>query len=223
MPERDNEKMMRKYVSCMEEIKKRTNVVRAFAQKEINAKYLVTTVESAVLQVRKILELIALSSLVVNKEQYSKKRKDFYKDWHATKILATLEKVNPSFFPRPIKRRRSTSLSVEWELDGVESGYLTRDDFIILYNRCCGLLHAENPLLESGSSQDLRTFLFQEVPNWMNRIIALMDHHIMQPVNDDKMYAVIMQADSDGKAHMTEFERREARSGAPGCHSAPSQ
>ena len=69
-----------KYRDCMEEIKKRTEVVDGFLRGNYHALYLQTTVESICLQVRKILELIALASLVANKGVYEKSRQNFAKD-----------------------------------------------------------------------------------------------------------------------------------------------
>lgn len=65
-----SDELRQKYVACMEEIKKRTSVVTAFVHGEINSKYVVTTAESAALQLRIILELVALSSLVANQGEY---------------------------------------------------------------------------------------------------------------------------------------------------------
>ena len=52
-----------KYADCMEEIKKRTEVVNGFFTGKCHAMYVQTTAESVSLQIRKILELIALASL----------------------------------------------------------------------------------------------------------------------------------------------------------------
>ena len=89
MSERDDAELMQKYIACMEEIKKRTEVVTWFVRREIGARYIGTTAESVALQMRKILELIALSSLVANHEEYSKHRANFRR------------KFQRSIFPNP--------------------------------------------------------------------------------------------------------------------------
>ncbi|MCY3770046.1 MAG: hypothetical protein OXG56_11885 [Gammaproteobacteria bacterium] len=199
-----NHELAQKYIACMEEIKKRTSVVTALARGEVNLMYLMTTAESAALQTRKILELIALSSLVANREQYSKSRANFHKDWHATRILDKLKQVNPKFFPVPT---RQVKISQGWyDTPPIDSGYLTQEDFIELYDECSTLLHSKNPFSKK-SDYDARTFLFKDIPMWIDKIIVLLNHHHVFPVDDSRMYIVLMQAQSDGKVHFAEFEK----------------
>jgi hypothetical protein len=54
------------------------------------ALYKATTIESVYLQFRKILELIALGSLVANKNEFSKVYNDFAKCWNAQYLLKDL-------------------------------------------------------------------------------------------------------------------------------------
>ena len=82
-----------KYADCMEEIKRRTEVVNCFLTRKCHAMYVQTTAESVSLQIRKILELIVLASLAADRSEYAKLRKNFQKDWKANRILETLEKV----------------------------------------------------------------------------------------------------------------------------------
>lgn len=51
------------YVSIMEEIKRRTNVVHSLLSQKITLVYPATQIEIMALQIRMILELIALASL----------------------------------------------------------------------------------------------------------------------------------------------------------------
>lgn len=47
------------HADCMEEIKRRTEVVNGFLTRKCQAMYVQTTAESVALQIKKILELIA--------------------------------------------------------------------------------------------------------------------------------------------------------------------
>ena len=67
----------------MWEVEKRLEILQGFIGKEINTLFLQSTIESEALQVRKLLELIAYSSLVAHKEAYQAVRADIAKDWHA--------------------------------------------------------------------------------------------------------------------------------------------
>ena len=196
-----NSDLSQKYIACMEEIKKRTEIVTGFVRREINAKYVITTAECAALHLRKILELVALSSLVANHEQYSKYRANFRKDWNAKRILETLEKANPKFYPVPTKQVQIDKS--HFNTPRIKSGYLTKEEFSVLYDRCSTLLHTDNPF--SVRKEDYLEFLFNEVPKWMDKIITLLNHHHVFPVDGEQMYIVLMQSQSDGKVHMAEF------------------
>ena len=93
-----------KYADCMEEIKKRKVVVDGFLSGTCHTMYVQTTAESICLQIRKILELIALASLAANSAEYERYSRNFRRDWNGKRILETLEKANPRFYPQPTKR-----------------------------------------------------------------------------------------------------------------------
>lgn len=198
-----HQKHLKKYANCMEEIKKRTEVINAFLTGKCNALYKQTTGESICLQIRKILELIALATLVANKEEYAKNRSNFATDWHAKRILLSIEKINPKFYPIPSKQVLDASGQVI-KLDEIKSGFLTRIDFETIFDRCGGLLHAENPF---ANSKDINNFL-KIVPSWMNKIITLLNHHQIQLVKDDLQFWVVMRANTDEKVQVTLFQRQ---------------
>jgi hypothetical protein len=91
------------YCDLMEEVKKRTSEIKGCFDGRVNNLYQATTIECAALQLRKILELIALSSLVAHKKEYAKQYPKFASNWHAERILRDIEKINKDFYPRPIK------------------------------------------------------------------------------------------------------------------------
>jgi len=62
------------YCGVMEEIKRRSAVVGSFLNGKSSTIYKATSIESACLQVRKILELIALASLVANKTEFASQK-----------------------------------------------------------------------------------------------------------------------------------------------------
>ena len=199
---------LEKYANCMEEIKKRTEVIRAFLNGECNALYKQTTAESICLQVRKILELIALASLVANKDEYAKSRANFAKDWHAKRILNSIEEINPNFYPCPTKQILDSSSEKVIKVEKIISGFLTRKDFESIYDRCGGLLHAQNPF---SQSKNIDSFL-KVVPTWMDKILALLNHHHAQLVKEDLQLWVLMQSKTDGKVQVSLFQRQEKSS-----------
>ena len=88
------------YIAVMEEIKFRMDVVQALHDKKINVLYKATHVESMVLQVRMITELVALASLAANKSIFEENKKKFEKHWHPKEILKDVEGLNPDIFFR---------------------------------------------------------------------------------------------------------------------------
>ena len=155
-----------KYADCMEEIKRRTEVINAFLTGKCHAMYIQTTAESISLQIRKILELIVLASLAANRSEYARLRKNFQKDWNAKRILETLEKANPRFYPTPNRQVVDRETGQVVSLEDVKSGFLTKHDYTALYDTCSGLLHADNPFLTKNNSS---AFL-KSVPAWMEKI-----------------------------------------------------
>ena len=114
-----NDKDISRYCDVMEEVKRRTTVVQSFLRGEWHSVYRATTIESACLQIRKMLELIAMASLVVNRKEFQRVNAEFAKCWNARLILQDIERLNPDFYPRPIN-------DVNGELVNVQSGFLTR-------------------------------------------------------------------------------------------------
>lgn len=191
------------YADCMEEIKKRTTVVDGFLTGKCHAMYVQTTAESIGLQIRKILELIALASMVANRPEYQKYRENFRRDWNGKRILETLEKANPNFYPQPTRQVVDRTTGKVESVEEIKSGFLTKEEFVTLYDICGGILHADNPF---SPKQDVPRFL-DSAQAWMRKIMRLLNHHQIQLIDDDQQIWVLMQAESDGKVHVYEFER----------------
>ena len=196
---------LRKYADCMEEIKKRSEVIRGFLNGKCHTVYLQTTVECICLQVRKILELIALASLVANKEEYEKVRRGFAADWHAKRIMSTLEKINPHFYPVPTKQVLDVSGVKVVKTELITSDFLTKDDFQEVYDMCSNLLHAENPFSIQNKADDV----LKRLPSWLEKIRVLLNHHQIQLADEDQQLWVLMQSKTDGNVQVTQFQRIE--------------
>ena len=67
------------YQECLYEINKRIDVINDHLDGVINEKLLVVEAETVCLQFRKILEMIALISLLANKDLYAKQHEKFEK------------------------------------------------------------------------------------------------------------------------------------------------
>ncbi len=202
MPEANHASHRAKYAECMEEIKKRTLVIEAFLNGSRNALYLKATVESIYLQFRKVLELIAMASISASPE-YMERYERFRRHYNGKRILEDLEKLNPHFYPRPTRQVLDPDTGKVVRVVDIESGFLTKDHYVELYDICGDLLHAENPYAEEEQNIELR---FREAPEWKNRIVMLLNHHQVQLADSRRQIWVLMQAKSDGKVHVWDFE-----------------
>jgi len=193
------DKEREKYSNVMNEIKRRTNVIHSFLNGERNAMYNAVNVELICLQIRKILELIALGSLVANQKIFLKKVHNLQKMWNAKLIIKDIERINPDFYPKPIFEKPSNLEGVVNELIDIKEGYLSKEDFIKVYDNCGKILHAENPL---GNGIDYK-YYEQHIPIWMEKIKVLLNSHTIKLLNDKNMYLVHMQ--ENGKEGSTVY------------------
>ena len=87
--------------------------------------------------------------------------------------------------------------------EAITSGFLSRNEYVELYDICGGMLHADNPF---SPKRDVQSF-FDSVPEWMRKIMRLLNHHQIQLIDDDQQLWVLMQSADDGNVHVFEFER----------------
>lgn len=191
------------YIAVMGEIKRRVDVVRALIRNEATVLYRATHVESMVLQVRMITELIALASIAANRNLFEEHRQKFEKHWHPEKILKDVEKLNPNFYPRPVKEVASERPGVVNDLVDIKSGFLTREQLIGVHGRCGDLLHAKNPY---GKGVDYKLYE-RMVPQWLEQIRVLLNCHQVHLLDSKYFYLVHMKEDRDDAVHMYTFQR----------------
>lgn len=173
-----------KYRAVLIEIKNRTAVVDSFIFGKTHAIYIPTTVESVCLQIRKILELVAFSSLIANKEIYSAQHKKFAEHWNARLMLQDLERLNPCFYPHPIIQKPSKTPGIASDWEDRKDDFLTKEYFIKAYEKCGGILHADNPY---GKKTDYQHYQSQ-AKDWRNRIVNLLNAHTIKLINDKNLY-----------------------------------
>jgi hypothetical protein len=186
---------LNRYADCMDEIKKRTEVIFRIIQGGVRTGYGLADVETACLQMRKILELIALASLVANKHEYSQQYAKFAENWRATQILEEIEAINPNFWPVPSKQVIDPETGKVKSVAPVTSCYLTQDEFASIYDQCSEFLHARNPY---ALPLDL-SIATTRMALWVERMMNLLNHHQIQLVNPDLQIWVLMRDKDDGK------------------------
>lgn len=191
------------YHDCLYEIKRRIEVIADHINKKITERYLIIEVETICLQFRKILEKIMLMSLVANKEAYAEQNEKFAKHYHAERIMRDLERINPDFYPVPTKRIYKENGYDEWE--NIESGYLTKDELIHIYEMCGGMLHAQNPFSTSKPLKEIE----EKFPDWLTKICILINHHHIKLLGGKLMVVAMMERADNGFPQAVIFEAIE--------------
>ena len=185
----------------MEELRDRLALLDALGAKSVTIGVPVFDAELAFLQFRKILELIAFSSLIANRTLYSATHANFSNHWKAKDMLAAIEKLNPEYYPFPIQppevQPNGTKL-----ITPVVDGFLTVEDFVALYDVSSAFLHTKNPFTTKGPV--LSTVYAGK--EWICRIRKLVTLHMIHPVDGRKW---IIEVPANNPVHVFTAERRE--------------
>ena len=190
-------------IDCMEEVKMRLEIIREFLDNKKTIGYLISDIEFICLQFRKVLELIALANLVSNQELYTKQYANFANHYHAKRILIDLEKINPKFYPVPINYTisRKEGQPGRGKIEYIKNGYLTKEEFIEVYDECAELMHAENPFATPKDINNLKS----KFGSWFNKIIVLTNIHLISLESLDKAIWIIMCDETDDEVHAVLF------------------
>jgi hypothetical protein len=185
------------YINVMEETRDRLNFVKYLPARKASTGIEIIDKELVFLQLRMILELIAFASLTANREKFAAAHEKFASFWRAKNMLQDLEKINPDFYPVPIK-------PAQLQPDGTKhcptvDVFLTKDDFVSLYDVTGDFLHVRNPF----STQDPVIRMQYNVRQWIERIQALLALHIMRLV-DGKLWIVEVPERGPVKMYLAE-------------------
>jgi hypothetical protein len=191
---------MEQYASLMEEVKLRITVVDNILQGTTKLP-LPPAVESVALQFRKVLELVAFASLIANKKAYASTYKDFSKEWNAKKLLQKLAKLNPQFYPVPVKQVKSDLPGIAWKHEKITDAYLTKDAFVDVYQACSELIHTPNPY---GKVVDLASYM-AKFPEWRAQIMRLLNLHELHLFNEPGMHVCSMMTAGTDKVLVYTF------------------
>src|SRR5215472_1739197 len=153
------------YCNCIECVRYHVGVSDAVFTGKIDTGHHDLNAELIFLHFRKALEEIAFASLSANREKYSAARAGFATEWNARRMLSFVEKVNPNFYPLPVKPPQETSPGHKF-FDRATDGLLTRDDFATLYDGSAEVLHCRNPYAPGDATINVK----YTVDEWSRRI-----------------------------------------------------
>ncbi len=195
---------VQKYTECMEEVKKRLGVIESLLNKSLSTPYLITNVEFACIQFRKVLELIALSGLIANKAEFQRVKENLQDLWNAKDILKTLEAINPKYYPEPIILQGWNGDRNNTRTIPIKSGFLTREEFLNIYARCGGLLHAQNPFAKKKEFGEA----YKVLPKWLEKVKTLLNQHVVRLVDENTMIMVFMNLGYESKVSIGAYEKK---------------
>jgi hypothetical protein len=180
----------------MEDIKARVEVVLGVVERGVTVGRPDFDAEVACLNLRKILELIAFASLTANKEKYAEVHANFANHWRAKVLLQNLERIHPQFYPRPAFFSHQDANGIK-HIDFLKDGFLTKDEFVTLYDKCSEVLHTWNPFRVDPRVVDFGI----SIRDWVTRIERLLAVHTIRLIEGDVHWLVYMQHPEDGKVH----------------------
>ena len=189
---RRQSELQRLYLKNMSLIKLRMKALSDVIRHKRTTTYEITNIEFCVLQVRKILELIALSSLVSDADLYREKMDKVEKMWNARLIIRDIERIHPDFFPRPItieSHRDEGEPDVFLELN---EPYLTKDKLIEIYQLCGKYLHQSSPFADEERDNESYLKIKDRLVEWRGLIIRLLSTHVIRLYNEDYIWYVVM-------------------------------
>lgn len=184
------------YANCIQELK-----VRLFKIKNIlnnNSIEQESQIEFACLQMRKICEIFAFSTLTANRIEYEKVRSKFEEDWNYKEIVKLVKKVNDKYYPEPLQSKQLVNEKNN-KYNGVHNDFLLIDDITEIYIECCGLIHAKNPYTTGGVTLTKDNFL-----EWSGKFIKLLNCHVVgyNTIEFRKIFITHMYAEDINKKVM---------------------
>jgi hypothetical protein len=182
-----------RYLKCMWEVRDRINLISSVVARQVTVGREDFAAELIFLQFRKVLELIAFASLTANRAKYSAAHARFAEHWRAKDMLKELAKINPDFYPMPLGS--PVLQNGVKHCPAVTDGFLTKDDFAVLYGHAGDILHARNPF----TIKPLTVNIGYSVPQWVSRIQTLLGLHVMHLVDGKKW---IVEVPGEGQIHV---------------------
>jgi hypothetical protein len=189
------------YANLMEEAKARIAAVDAAINGRINLPDMILE-EFVYLQLRLLCEIIALGCLVAHGDLTQSKITKLRDAYDADTIVKTLETLNPTFYPLPVKltiRPPGPGDPGEVRIDDVPKGtaFLTKKDLLAIYGRTGNYLH-RGKLRKLESRPPYTGVDLPTATEWAKKFVRLLDQHKIQSPDNKKGWLCGMN-DPQGK------------------------
>jgi hypothetical protein len=148
--------------------------------------------EAAALQLRKVLELIVFGSLVNNRQAIETISAAFAKK-DADEARKLAKRSNPKYWPKGLTNKD--------EPEAIRPDQLAEDEWGRAYGFASELLHVPNPY-----SSPIDYFaLAPQLQQWFKRIIALLNHHQVELVEENYLLRCLMMTSEGGDVQVAVF------------------
>jgi hypothetical protein len=127
----DLEKIGPLYANLMEEIKRRTEVVRHVLG-SASPLPAMASFELCYVQLRKICEVFALACLAAHGDIPGVRTKLMQKQYNADQIIKQLSRLHPQFYPRPSEQQLDPVTQRPVAVVPIKGDFLTKDDLLNL-------------------------------------------------------------------------------------------
>ena len=201
---------IRKYCILLEEIKLRINSVmeiideRKNKEQNLNMEEMIQfhmKTEFICLQIRKILEFIIFGTMVANQEVYKKTYSDFKNHWNVRKIMRKIEIINKNYYPIAMSfgdsKLNDDGINYTHELNVLNTEFLTKEEFIKLYDKCSEIIHSPNPFQNNHLINFEKT-----LEDWMYKIVSLIYIHQIKLVNSKHTWLITLTYPPNGKINV---------------------
>ena len=201
---------IRKYCILLEEIKLRINSVMEIIdegknkEQNLNMEEMIQfhmKTEFICLQIRKILEFIIFGTMVANQEVYKKTYSDFKNHWNVRKIMRKIEIINKNYYPIAMSfgdsKLNDDGINYTHELNVLNTEFLTKEEFIKLYDKCSEIIHSPNPFQNNHLINFEKT-----LEDWMYKIVSLIYIHQIKLVNSKHTWLITLTYPPNGKINV---------------------
>ena len=185
----------------MDLLKLRIDLIKDILNRKCSTGFLLPDQELCCLQTRKSLELIAFAGIAANLNEYAQIIPNFEKQWNGKRIISQIEKINPNFYPIPIK-----VINKDGKLffENIQKDFLTKKDYIELYDWCGNKLHSFNPFGKSIQWIDIKEKLHVACMKIVN---LLNQHRCILPKSNEEIWVNMSDMGHKGKAAAYIFKR----------------
>lgn len=182
-----------RYLRNMQIIKWRMKAIKDIRMNKCHTTYPATNVEFCALQIRKILELIAFSSLISDLDVYREQLNDIEKKWNARLILKDIGRIHPDFYPVPI----DTAPNNKYRWLEKKTPYLTKEQFEDIYKKCGKVLHEDSAFMDDKDMDSTYKHADEQIDNWVFLIMNLLNTHIVHLYNKKDLFYITMGGEKD--------------------------